>query len=201
MSFAGRRTCCILIALLGVCAAGAQSSVSNLVTTGRIMVDGRTFAYRVRHLPPASYPALPAVVAGELSRRGCLIPQTYQAHRPENVVHGSFERAGSSDWAVLCSVEGQTSLLVFFGAAQGAPMTVASAAETQRLQAYSGGTEMGFNWGIDPATPETVRDLQDGMWPRPAPLDHDALADSIIDQKTIYRYYANDKWTVAEMAP
>ena len=56
----------------------------------------------------------PARRTGTAQRRGCLIPQTYEAHAPENVVHASLERPGSSDWAVLCSVNGTVSLLVFF---------------------------------------------------------------------------------------
>jgi hypothetical protein len=142
-----------------------------------------------------AFPQLPPVVRDALTRRGCLIPQTYEAHQPENVINASLERHGSSDWAVLCSVEGRVSLLVFF-ASRGDPMVVASAPETDRLQAHGATNVLGFNWGIDPAPPETVHEAQFGMRHPPPRLDHDALADSIIDQKTIYRAYAKGAWTV-----
>jgi hypothetical protein len=105
------------------------------------VVAGHSTPYLIRHLPVSSFPELPAGIVDLLNRRGCTIPQTYEAHRPENVVHASLEHAGSSDWAVLCSVQGTVSLLVFFnGASAGGrtaqPVVLASALETERLQAH-----------------------------------------------------------------
>ena len=61
------------------------------------MFEGRLTPFLIRHLPVSSFPQLPANVAGALNQRGCMIPQTYEAHGPENVVHASLERAASSD--------------------------------------------------------------------------------------------------------
>lgn len=138
-------------------------------------------------------------MANALNQRECLIPQTFQAHRPENVVHASLERTGSSDWAVLCSAQGTVSLLVFFGNATGDPTVLATAAETQRLQSYDGTGVLGFNWGIDPASPTSIHEAQTGMDHRPPLLDHDALADSLLDRRTIYHFYSRSKWTLLEM--
>jgi len=134
-----------------------------------------------------------------LNRRGCLIPQTYEAHGPENVVHASLERAGSSDWAVLCSAEGTVSLLVFFGSTPAQLVVLASAPETERLQAHDPSGVLGFNWGIDPASPEQIRTAQIGLLHRPALADHDALADSLLDHRTVYHFYAKNAWIVLEM--
>ena len=87
---------------------------SQLTETGKTSVDGQTASYLIRRLPASSFPDLPDAIADVLDQRGCMIPQTYQAHRPENVIHASFERPGSSDWAVLCSTHGNVDLLVFF---------------------------------------------------------------------------------------
>src|ERR1700739_1792713 len=83
----------------------AQSgSGSEQVETGRVhLPSGPEVVYRIRLLPLASFPALAATVAEQLEQRRCMIPQTYEARAPENVVHASLERKGSSDWAVLCS--------------------------------------------------------------------------------------------------
>ena len=78
----------------------------QLNESGQIVVDGRSTPYLIRHLPVSSFPDLPPQLAALLNRRGCLIPQTYQAYGPENVIRASLERAGSSDWAVLCSAQG-----------------------------------------------------------------------------------------------
>jgi hypothetical protein len=186
--------------------------ISHLVTTGRVSVNGGFVPYTVRHLPVSSFPELPAPVVAELTRRGCLIPQTYEAHGPENVIRGSFERAGSADWAVLCSVVrglavGRVSLLVFFASNLATPATLATASETDRLQPRPGSSadfaEWGFNWGIDPASPHRLQEAQNGLeasaptrpGPRPAPFDHDALADSVIERRTVYHYYAKGVWS------
>jgi len=121
---------------------------------------------------------------------------TYAAHRPENVVHASLERQGSSDWAVLCSAHGTVSLLVFFGTGQ--PFTLASAQETERLERHDPSGVLGFNWGIDPASPERVREAQASMNRRPPLVDHDALADSLVERRSIYHFYLKSAWVVLQ---
>jgi len=190
----------VLPLALSACAQTASTAAAS--ERGQLKIAGKSTPYLIRHLPVSSFPALPPAVAEVLNQRGCSIPQTYEAHRPENVVHGSFQRAGSSDWAVLCSANGTVSLLVFFGAAgpgQGTPGVLATAEETSRLQAHDPSGVLGFNWGIDAATPRQVHDVQAGLAPRPAPPDHDAVADSVIDRWTIYHLYKDSAWQVLEM--
>jgi hypothetical protein len=175
-----------------------------LTEQGQVFVAGRPTPYLIRHLPVSSFPDLPVGIQELLNRRGCTIPQTYEAHRPENVVHASLEHAGSSDWAVLCSAQGTVSLLVFFDRGTGLdtrqPVVVSSAPETERLQAHDPSGVLGFNWGIDPATPEQVHEAQSGLKHRPAQVDHDALADSTVDRRTVYHFYAKSNWFVLETA-
>ncbi len=189
----------VLGSLLSGLASGAAQAPAQLNFTGHVEVEGRQAAYLIRHLPVSSFPAMPEALAGLLTRRGCLIPQTYEAHHPENVIQASLERAGSSDWAVLCSAEGRVTLLVYFASAPAALATVASAAETERLQAHDSSGVLGFNWGIDPASPAQIRQAQAGMERRPPLMDHDALADSIVDRRTVYRFYARSAWTVLDV--
>jgi len=172
---------------------------SQLDESGQIAVDGRAVPYRIRRLPVSSFPDLPAALEVELNRRGCLIPQTYEAHAPENVVHASLERPGSSDWAVLCSSQGTVSLLVFFASAPAQLLTLATAPESERLQTHDRSGVLGFNWGIDPVSPERVREAQAGLDARPPRLDHDALADSIVDRRTVYHFYSKNAWTLLAM--
>ena len=190
----------VLPLALSACAQTASTAAAS--ERGQLKIAGKSTPYLIRHLPVSSFPALPPAVAEVLNQRGCSIPQTYEAHRPENVVHGSFQRSGSSDWAVLCSANGTVSLLVFFGAAgpgQVTPGVLATAEETSRLQAHDPSGVLGFNWGIDAATPRQVHDVQAGLAPRPAPPDHDAVADSVIDRWTIYHLYKDSAWQVLEM--
>ena len=174
-------------------------NLSQLNESGSISVGGHLAPYLIRHLPVSSFPQLPAPVQDDLNRLGCLIPQTFEAYRPENVVHASLQRPGSSDWAVLCSAHGTVSLLVFFAGDPAQPFVLASAPETERLQAQSPGGVLGFDWGIDAASPGQVHEAQAGMALRPPLLDHDALADSIVNRSTVYHFYGNHAWTLVDM--
>jgi hypothetical protein len=186
------------MALAASCA-GAQRATEPFTETGHIAAGGRSLAYVIRHLPPSSFPDLPAGIVQQLTQRGCLIPQTYEAQKPENVIHASLERAGSSDWAVLCSAHGTVSLLVFFANAPERPSTLASTQELERLQPHGAGTTLGFNWGIDAASPQTVHQAQAGLQRRPPAPDHDALADSVVDGHTAYHLFTKGHWTLLEV--
>jgi hypothetical protein len=191
---------------LGILPVNSQSAVpargpgpAQLTQSGQIVVAGVATPYLIRHLPVSSFPELPAAIQELLNRRGCLIPQTYAAHHPENVVHASLERAGSSDWAVLCSAGGTVSLLIFFTDVPAQPILLASTPETERLQVHDTTGVLGFNWGIDPASPAQIREAQTGMEHRPGLADHDALADSVVERRTVYHFYAKRAWTLVEM--
>ena len=54
------------------------------------------------------------------------------------------------------------------------------------------------NWAIDPASPEKVHQAQLGMRYPPPRLAHDAIADSVIDQRTIYHFYSKSAWTLID---
>jgi hypothetical protein len=175
-----------------------ESDSGSLVTSGQTSVAGRSAPYTIHHLPVNAFPELPAAIQERLTRRGCLIPQTYEAHRPENVVHASLERRGSSDWAVLCSAKGTVSLLVFLASGDGEATVLATAPETSRLQMHAMSDAMGFNWAIDAATPEQIHEAQLDMHHPPPRVDHDGLADSVLDGKTVYRFFAHGAWTIVE---
>jgi len=196
---AGRKT--ILLTLLLCCPVVliySQDFSSSLNTSGQTTIDGRSQPYVIRRLPVNAFPQLPPAVQAQLNRRGCLIPQTYEAHQPENVINASLEHKGSSDWAVLCSVNGTVSLLVFLSSSNGDPMVLVTASETARLQAHGSDNVLGFNWGIDPASPEQVHEAQLNMRHPPPRVDHDALADSVVEGRTIYHFYAHSTWTILD---
>jgi len=198
MDRADRKKIVIIAILLSYLIAHSQDPAPPLDTSGQTTIGGRSAPYLIRHLPVNAFPQLPPAIQSVLTRRGCLIPQTYEAHRPENVVRASLERKGSSDWAVLCSVDGTVSLLVFLASANGEPAVLATAPETSHLRAHGLSGVLGFNWAIDPASPEQVHEAQLGMRHPPARLDHDALADSVVEQKTVYRFCSHGTWTIVD---
>jgi hypothetical protein len=183
--------------LLAAALASAQSPPLN--SSGQLSIDGHTVNYIIRRLPPSSFPSLPAAVVAVLEAHSCLIPQSYQAHQPENVVHASLANSTSADWAVLCSSSGTTSLLVFFAADPSSPSVLATAPETERLALNTTTGVYGFDWAIDPASPGRVREAQLNLHPRPPAIDHDALADSVIDRRTIYHFFSSGAWTLLDL--
>ena len=195
------KRCLRILALAGLVLGAGRALLcaqDPLLRTGQIDYAGRATPYRVRHLPVNAFPELPAPLRSELERRGCLIPQTYEAHRPENVIHASLREPGSTDWAVLCAVQESVSLLVFL-CSSSQPEVLATVPETERLQPHDPSGVLGFDWGIDPATPEQVHQAQAGLQPRPPRLDHDALADSILERRTRYRFFTHGVWMLLEL--
>jgi len=147
-----------------VCARAQSDRSTEQIETGRVRLPtGVEVVYRIRLLPLASFPALPTVVAAQLDERKCMVPQTYEARAPENVVRASLERIGSEDWAVLCSVNGATTLYVFFQSQPAAPIALRRQRDTEWL-----GSEMvgayGSAWGIARRSPSQMRALK-GKWP------------------------------------
>ena|SRR5256885_1822750 len=81
---------------------------------------------QITRLSPTAFPELPANLVQELQRRGCTIPQeAYSETQPNNVIKGEFARPGQTDWAVLCSVKGVSTILVFWNASEINPAAIA----------------------------------------------------------------------------
>jgi hypothetical protein len=179
--------------------AGQAQTAPQLLETGKVAVSGHEVPFRIRSLPVSSFPDLPAPIVQDLATRGCVIPQTYEAHHPENVVHASLEKAGSDDWAVLCAASGKVTLLIFFASSEGKPFILREASETDRLQDHSGSGERGFNWGIDPASPKRIHEAQASMAHHPPAPDHDCLADSVVDHQTVFHLYQNGAWETVDV--
>lgn len=194
------RTRWVFLCVLAVSPVWAQQPESaSLNESGQVTVAGRSAPYLIRRLPVNAFPDLPDAVVEQLEKRECLVPQSHEAHHPENVVHASLERAGSSDWAVLCSAKGEVSLMVFFGSAPSRPAILVTVPEKQRLQRHDSSGVLGFDWAIDPASPDAVHEAQSGLERKPPRVDHDALEDILIDQKTVYRFFSKGAWHLLDM--
>ena len=183
-----------ILAVVSVAPAQTDSAKTNLTERGYLDVQGRETPYLIRRLPVSSFPELPREVAAQLTERGCMIPQSFQAHRPENVVHASLERAGSSDWAILCSSGGTVQLMVFFGSSPKDPNVLVTEPETARMETHDRSGVLGFAWGIDPASPRRVREAQLEMKHHPLLLVHDALADVFVEKSTVYHFFTKNAW-------
>lgn len=155
--------------------------------------DGQTTAYRIRLLPVSSFPDLPGPVAAELTRRGCMIPQSFEAKQPENVIHGSFRAAGSSDWAALCSAKQTTTLYVFFAGQTDSPIALRSQPDSMWLGAEPGNSIAGSAWGISVRSARELRSTP--ALRRGFAIDHDAIDDARLERSMTIHYFEAGRWT------
>ena len=58
---------------------------------------------------------------------------------------------------------------------------------------------LGSTGALIPPLRGQVAEAQSGMTPRPPMLDHDALADTIVEHKTVYHFYAKSAWTLVKL--
>jgi hypothetical protein len=183
--------CCVLACVVSAAQVNAQPQAqTEQVETGFATIHGRpNVPYQIRLLPVASFPQLPPSVAQQLDRIGCLIPQTYEAHEPENVIHGAFEKKGSSDWAVLCSVDRVTTLYVFFQSDPANPIALRHQRDSEWLGVVWS-LDYGSAWGITRLPPRLMRRTDDA--------DHDGIQDAFVEQSFTVHYFQNGRWTTID---
>jgi hypothetical protein len=167
--------------------------LTERVEAGRARLpNGTEVVYRIRLLPLASFPTLPAAMADKLQQKNCMVPQTYEARRPENVIHGAFEKQGSEDWAVLCSINGATTLYVFFQSQPDEPMVLRRQRDAEWLGAEMVGA-YGSAWGIAVLKPSQIRAAKPGS--NMGVIDHDAIDDAFVERSSSIHYFRNGEWT------
>lgn len=182
------------VCLAAVLTVAAAAQATEQVETGQLTTQtGTRINYKIRLLPLASFPGIPDTIRTELETRHCMVPQTYEARQPENVVHGAFEKKGTSDWAVLCSVNGASSLLVFFANRSQTPFTLDTGKNSQWIAVRPSGQVRGFAWGVDALGPA---EISQQVHADPDAFDHDGVGDAFIERESTIRYYSNGAWTI-----
>jgi hypothetical protein len=173
--------------------AAQGAAATEQIEQGQLQSQGGdVIAYRIRLLPVASFPDLPATIAAELRRRRCMIPQTFEAQAPENVIQGGFRTSGTSDWAVLCSVAGTTTLYVFLAGQFEAPVALRSQPDTAWLGADPGSNLFGSAWGIGVRSAANLRASR--QLHGAAVFDHDGIEDARLEHSFTVRYCQDGRW-------
>jgi hypothetical protein len=173
----------------------AATTCVNTIAAQRIPAEAWANAdLRVRRLSPNTFEQLPALIRKELIRLGCTIPQIYDEERPHNVISGRFMSPGGADWAVLCSRDRISAILVF---PQGRtpPIELAAAPDANFLQGL-GGSTIGFSRVISVASPRFIRaaGAAGHGGPAPPPLDHDGIDDAFAGKGSSVLYFYSGKW-------
>ena len=145
-------------------------------------------------LKPSDFRQLPSAVRRDLDRRRCLIPQIPQKTAPHNVIAGSFIATGSRDWAVLCSIRGQSRILVYRAGKTTKVDSLARMSDSSFMQSDVNDV-MVFSRKLDVATAKGIGDrMKERKDLKPPPLNHDGIDDGFMDKASTTRYYSRGRW-------
>ncbi len=148
----------------------------------------------IRRLPPSSFKELPAKVVKELKDRGCTIPQTYISKKPHNVIQGEFARKRQKDWAVLCSKESKSAILVFWGKPTKCPGEMGWVEDKYGLQGIGEG-KIGYSIAIAPVDADYILEhYQRYGGPKPPPLDHQGIDGAFVGKASVVLYCHEGEW-------
>ena len=136
---------------------------------------------QIVRLPPTAFPELSRKVIRELQRRGCTIPQPPSASKLHNVISGAFAKPGQTDWAVLCSLKGVSTILVFWNASEKNPAEIAHNGRPRFFFRAWRPTRIAYSraisadrQGLHHAALQCLRRRQ-----MPPPIDHQGVDDAV----------------------
>ena len=144
-------------------------------------------------LQPAAFPELPGNVILELNRRGCQIPQSLPSTKRSNVIQGQFTKPGQTDWAVLCSVDSVSSILVFRAGSDRPGEIGPKAADRFYVVTNSDGTQT-YTRTIQAVRRTYIMDHYRAYGgPKTPPIDHHGIDDSFLEKASVVHYYYRGK--------
>ncbi len=149
----------------------------------------------VVRLPAERFVDVPAEVRAFIAESKCLVPQPADRVRanmpPVNVTRGEFARAGQTDWAILCSRDEKSSIVVFWGGPTRCATPIFEQPDSNFFQGIGDGVS-GFSREIDTISAQGIRrtyELDQKIYGWTVPdVDHDGIDDAFVD-KVSSRYY------------
>ncbi len=157
--------------------------------------DWRRADEETLRLSPSAFPELPSDVRQGLESRGCSIPQSYSAGAKKvNVISSKFISATGRDWAVLCSRQRRSAILVFHGDQWKEVEEIAEQPDLQYLQAISGKGRIGYSRELEVAEPSVIRKHFISRARTARNIDHDGIEDTFIEKGSVVWYWSGAKW-------
>ncbi len=156
----------------------------------------------IKMLSAADFPDLPKDIAGYLQKRGCKIPQIsneYNDEPPHNVIKGNFYKKGQQDWAVLCSENGSSTILVFRDGAVKNIHELAKQTDDSYMQVIDGakGT-LGFSRLIATADKNYIKKRDEEFAgngiAKTIPDNVQGIDDIYVEKASVIHYFRNGKW-------
>ncbi len=149
---------------------------------------------RITRLRPEAFPDLPRAIAAVVRARNCTVPQPSGADSPRNVIHGEFFESGQQSWAVLCSVAGWSTILVFRTAEDPTPHSLARMEDRNFLQNLDD-RSVGYSREIQAVGREFILGHENGYQaPKPTRITHQGIDDAYLGKASTVWYLDAGVW-------
>lgn len=144
-------------------------------------------------LAPTVFNELPSKIVKELQAMECTIPQMgFIPARVQNVISGSFAAKNQKDWAVLCSINGVSSIRIFWGGAAKCPSEMVEGPDTEQMSGIDG-----YSRAISPISEKSMVDAPydaDDAGVTLLPVSHEGISVYVSDNKGRAYYCRNGVW-------
>jgi hypothetical protein len=147
---------------------------------------------RTRRLAPGSFPTMPAEVQMDLRARGCTIPQHGTVLTPHNAVRGHFRTPDAFDWAVLCSIRGVSTIIVYWGGRPDDYSLLARAYDVDWLEMI-GPAAIAYGRRVRVADAASLKRTATEAGLSSEAITHDGITDGFDSSSSVY-YLLNDRW-------
>jgi hypothetical protein len=186
----------ILAILLISCTANVEQSESvekqKSVETVKDTIE--KVATDIVRLEPKEFTNLPKEIISDLEKRGCTIPQSSMPVEKQNVIKGEFRQKGQADWAVLCSIDKSSTVLVYWNESTDKVAEILKQPDDDFSQ-KPGDPKVEFSIMINVAgAAEIDRYYRAFGGSKPPPINHQAIEYGYVEKASMIHYFDGKKW-------
>lgn len=152
----------------------------------------------IEYISPLDFEKVPAYIREEFYEMGCMIPQphsffTFKSGRPLNIISGEFAAPGQTDWAAICSRDGQSETIVLWGGPAQCNRVLDRASPDSGCTQGWGEFGMVYSCVISSFPPDVgpLFKMDEGL---PERRTHDAINDYFLDKAAVAYYCHEGKW-------
>src|SRR5882724_1189829 len=156
------------------------SGQANHPSTSSIMA----YQTHAKKFQPRELKNLPLPIIRALEARKCLIPQSGYHAKLENVISGSFRIPGQKDWAVLCSRNEMSSILIFWNGSATGITEIVPLKDAENC--YRGISAVGRAY--------ILHHHESYGGPKPPSIKHQGIDDGFCEKASIVRYLYRGRW-------
>lgn len=142
-------------------------------------------------------PKMPRQVISYLETKNCTIPQSYRVKNNHNAFEGEFFRKGQFDWAVLCSRNEISSILLFPNGSTDEVQEIAQMPDIDFVQPIDGKGTLGFIRLISKPNAQLLSQRYNNP-SEPIVFEHNGLDTVTVQKKILVYYFINDMFIVLD---